>query len=252
VGASGCGLLFDSVPSATNGDGAIDAHTGDRLDAEGEVAWDSDPRDGGTTDGRLDGNLPADGGFCAARCFWPAGLARCTGRISVEIDAPDRTVLALDMAGLRLGQLVLKAEVCGGAGYWLHVADSPTCNGGGGDDGSSSNDAEIVAVDGTLTAEVNDYGRAEGEAAQAWAGVVPASGCAIVVMVLRDQRLEFSSSAHPSTVHDTPYLLRIDPAMDDEAGEPDAVWYLGVHGVVGPSSPPRVGSGANYVDICLQ
>ena len=44
--------------------------------------------------------------------------------------------------------------------------------------------------------------------------------------------------------------LRLDPPEDHE-GRPDRRWHIGVNRSVGSDRPDRVGSGVNWLEICV-
>lgn len=71
--------------------------------------------------------------------------------------------------------LVLRAQTCNATGWTLHVGDSVSNNGGGGDALDANHDAELQALDSTVSVFASDY--ASGVFTTA-AGP-PSSGCAV-------------------------------------------------------------------------
>jgi len=130
----------------------------------------------------------------------------------------------------------------------VHLADSPTCDGGGGDVGTSSNDAEVYFFNGVdYQMYGNDYAPAGSKLLSDNVGLLPASGCSSVELIARDQYLELVQPT--SIVVTSPYALRINPPTDTE-GTPDALWYVGINRTYG--SMLRTGSGVQSLSLCLR
>jgi hypothetical protein len=123
----------------------------------------------------------------------------------------------------------------------FQLADSPTAHAGGGDDGSTSHDAD-VALDGTtlhLRAATNS------DVDPSTVGsFVPETGCATRTLVVADQLAYLVESG--AGLCGTG-MLRIRPPTD-EHGTPDALWYLALAGSVDGRTP---GSGLRSVDLCF-
>jgi hypothetical protein len=145
------------------------------------------------------------------------------------------------MAGF--GQVEITITACDPQGFVFHVADSPSNDGGGGDGGDSSHDAELHVVDRELavflaenrsdrTYIVEDY--------------LDEEGCTTKTMTLGDGVVQLYSGSSLCS----PHLLRIDPPEDAE-GSPDAYWYLGLNGAVREGSQER-GSGLQSVELCFR
>jgi hypothetical protein len=186
---------------------------------------------------------------CSYRCAIQANRTDCQAPVQAIEYTEQASTWQLDVP--RHGELVLKFMVCDPRGFWLHVADSPTCDGGGGDATQFSNDAELEFRDQSLWVLPSDYGRtAENRIMPLGSstGFVAARGCSERTVVLGDRRMQ---SKNPPLKVESDFLLRLDPARDDE-GTPDRRWYLGVNRSVGSAAPGRAGSGLAWVQVCLR
>jgi hypothetical protein len=164
--------------------------------------------------------------------------------------AGPRSVLALELPSRR-SLVRVSFEVCDPNGVWLGVGDSPSNDGGGGDDAQFSNDAELELKWTTLWVFGNDYSRGSDNHVQILASqpaFVTGSGCTQRTLVLGDQLVR---SASPALDVRSPYALRVDPPADHE-GTPDRQWYFGVNRSVGSTAPDRVGSGLAWLEICVR
>ncbi len=129
-------------------------------------------------------------------------------------------------------------------GYWFHLADSPTCNGWGGDGGQFSNDAEIQLLNTTLSLFGTDgnNGADLGDSNP----FVPASGLSTRSIWVADEVVQ---SFDPCYTVNSPYALRLN--APDPEGAPDALWYVGLNGVYSGESDRR-GSGLTKVHLCIR
>jgi hypothetical protein len=146
--------------------------------------------------------------------------------------------------------LRVRFEVCNPKGLWLHLADSPSCDGGGGDATQFSNDAEIELQNAGLWVFGNDYGRIADKQTPVLAGkadYVESTGCSVRTLVVADGSVR---GAQPLINLRSPFSLRLDPPADHE-GTPDRVWYLGLNRSVGSAAPSRSGSGLSWVELCI-
>ena len=169
----------------------------------------------------------------------------CSGAIVTAVMG-SRGRADVDMTGYT--ELELRAMVCDPSGWVVHLADSPTCDGGGGDVGTSSNDAEVYFFNGVdYQMYGNDYAPAGSKLLSDNVGLLPASGCSSVELIARDQYLELVQPT--SIVVTSPYALRINPPTDTE-GTPDALWYVGINRTYG--SMLRTGSGVQSLSLCLR
>jgi hypothetical protein len=193
---------------------------------------------------------------CAARCTInaAAGSHDCSGAVAQNLWQDDgvdnwRGVFTLDLGSA--SRLYLVAEICDPDSWVMHVGDSPTNDGAGGDASSSSNDAEVhVGRDSGATSD-GLYMFARQAASSATlisdADFVALSGCTTTRFVVEDQRFR-SWTPKVVDVQDADGL-RLNPPTDTE-GTPDALWYLGINRVVRTTSG-RVGDGVTRADVCL-
>jgi hypothetical protein len=181
----------------------------------------------------------ADRNDCGSWLTWLSPPSAGSARSAAAIDLPP---------GSRL--LRLRFEVCDPHGLWLHVGDSPSNDGAGGDAGHFSNDAELELRATGLWMYGNDYGRSADLRDLTLASVpdfVAASGCTRRTLVLGDGVLE---SRDPAVRVRSPYALRLQPPHDHE-GTPDRRWYIGINRSVASDTPERSGAGLAWVELCV-
>lgn len=194
--------------------------------------------------GSPDASASADAApACAYACTIDveAGTSDCGGPVLTEL-GPARGRAQLDLGAYT--SLELSFETCAPTGWSLHLADSPSCSGYGGDGGEFSNDAELQLLDTTLGAYASGYGGSG--LIDSLADAVVAGACSTSTWLVGDGAFAVADTAFDLA---TPYLLRIDPPMDDE-GVPDAVWFLGLNRTFG--SLARVGTGLTSVGLCFR
>jgi hypothetical protein len=189
---------------------------------------------------------------CQYRCAIDPDNLRtdCDGAVSFLASERGRVTVAIDLPA-RQSLLRLRFETCDPQGLWLNLGDSPSCNGGGGDDTQFSNDAELELRNSSLWLFANDYGRPASKTSKfltEGAGFVASAGCSTRTLIVGDGLLH---SAQPAIDVRSPFALRLDPAVDDE-GKPDRRWYLGINRSVGSSAPDRSGSGLKWVELCIR
>jgi hypothetical protein len=197
-----------------------------------------------------------DGGF--GECLYDGGELNCTGEVglaALNATSGDSARLVLDMT--TAAELRVLFEICDPVGYALNIGDSPSDNGGGGDWGDFEHDAEVLVYGGDLTAWSSDLGYEQISPDEGYhplllsrADYLPAQGCSVKTLVLRDQYI--ADSSDPSLRTQSPTALRINPSTDAQ-GSPDAQWYIGVNRVVSNwyRDRDRVGSGVNALRICF-
>jgi hypothetical protein len=192
------------------------------------------------------GPLPAAGfsGPCRYSCRLDVdrGTSDCEGSIRVlERDGP-RSVLVVSMARAR--SLEVQVEICDPRGYVLLVADSPGCDGGGGDNNETYYDAEVELRETNLSVYPNDLA-ARPTAPHAVPGYLAPHGCTRRTLTFADAW--FYDGLAPAFPLSSEALLRIDPPPAAE-GIPDALWYVGVNRTV--YRRDREGSGVRSVTFC--
>ncbi len=150
--------------------------------------------------------------------------------------------------GTLYGALELTVHVCDPSGWVFNLADSPSCNGYGGDDGDFSNNGEIhlgPGNDGTLLYYYgNDY--VTSPLLLQVPDFVADVGCSSATVRVGDRSVVSSESCFAS---DSVYGLRLWPTVDNES-VPDAKWYLGLNRVV--QSTVRRGEGLQQAHLCFQ
>jgi hypothetical protein len=183
-----------------------------------------------------------DARVCANSCSITMSVdgPYCGGAITV---AGNQGFGTIDMTGRT--ELFVAAFICDSTGYVVHVGDSPSDDGGGGDAKDSSNDAEVYLNGSTFEAWGNDFSPPGARQLENAPGFAPAAGCFDFEMAVRDQEVETTKPAQ--LVVQSPFLLRINPPMDRE-GIPDALWHIGLDRT--PGGLLRTGSGLVNVSLC--
>jgi hypothetical protein len=238
----------EEVPVEVFDEGTIEPPDAEVFDVPDDSPTDDSPtdEDAPPEDAPAEDIAP-DAGPCLARCdVDPGSTFACSAPFSVRETATGQLTMNVDMNGYT--EMALTFSVCNPLDWTVHIADSNTCNGYGGDGGTFSNDAEIHLTGTSLLAYPNQYGSDAGVGnLLTAAGFVPTTGCSIRTLLIGDQYLD--STGGEFTRVDSPYLLRINPPADGE-GAPDAIWYLGFGRTVGSSS--RSGTTWASSSICLR
>lgn len=147
-------------------------------------------------------------------------------------------------------------DVCNPTDWWIHFADSPSCNGGGGDGSDSEHDAEAYLL-GTKFEMLGNYSteRSALEPISRSEAGIPATGCSRVQWTIYEDRVFYDDDGDPS---DTPRLeVRSifgfesspydEPDAEDASGADADLWYVGINRTVGDAS--RSGTGTS--ELCL-
>lgn len=174
----------------------------------------------------------------------------CTnGIVTVTTSSGSQRVARVDLAPsfVRLDAFV---DVCSPTGWWIHFADSPTCNGGGGDGGQTDHDAEAY-LNGLAFEMFGMYNKTRSafEVVQRSEGVAAASGCYRVQWTIYESRVLYDDDGNPA---DTPRIENrsvfgfesapyAEPDGEDSSGADANRWYVGMNRTVGSSS--RSGTG---------
>jgi hypothetical protein len=175
----------------------------------------------------------------------------CSGDVSVSM-ANGRARAAIDaskvIAAGGSAAVAFEVRVCQPTGWVLDIGDSPTNNGGGGDNGQFSNDAELQLVDTTFTAIGRD-------------GTVPAvinsmpirllessnGNCWTETITIRDQAVNLRGFDTADV--NSSNLIRFN--APDSQGLPDSKIYAGFNRVIDDGTTSRVGSGVRQVRIIV-
>lgn len=175
---------------------------------------------------------------CAEHCRIDA-VAGTTNCDEVSLDAQRTSLATVDMSSA--DGVLLTFEICDPTGFVFQVGDSATTHADGGDDGTTSHNADI-ALEGTTiqlraattssvpTSSVSDF--------------VAAEGCTTRTVIVGDQIAYLLDQRRGLCGTG---LLRINPPTD-EVGRPDSLWYLSLAGSLDGTRP---GSGVRSVDLCF-
>lgn len=200
---------------------------------------------------------PIPQGPCVERCrieFTGAGFALgpgCGTRVQGSRFSPPEAYLTLDMHGLTGLQMDL--EACDPQGWLFHLADAPGCVGSLGDTpdggvGQSSRDAQLFVLGDELRLIPSDPHQPRNVSHYYLPQFLPLSGCATRTLWVADSFVQ--STAPRCGLQQSDWALRIDPPSD-AVGQPDALWYLALHGVYGTGTN-RTGRGLKWVELCLR
>ena len=135
-------------------------------------------------------------------------------------------------------------EVCDPIGFTLHVGDSPSNNGFGGDGAEFTNDAEVQLVERTLEVYGNDLAPLERKIVLRDTEFVRSEGCTRRWIEIRDREVRTNGAVERV---ESDFALRLD-APDSEGG-PDRLWYVGFGGAFAGDADRR---GDGLVSACLR
>ncbi len=174
---------------------------------------------------------PAQQEGCHEDHFSINSLAR--GRARVDVTMGECTELRLDI------------EFCNPRNWVLNVGDSHSNNGGSGDGGHSSNDAEIEVNGTNFAVQGNDFGPGPPTLLSS-ANWIEANGCTSRTIVVRDGEVLTDVAG---VELESPFSLRLNPPEDRE-GQPDDRWYVGINRVV--ANEGRTGSGVDSATLTVR
>lgn len=182
----------------------------------------------------------------------------CTaGIINITSSSGNQRVASINLAPswLRLDAFV---DVCNPTNWWIHLADSPTTNGFGGDAGTAEHQAEAY----NLGTAFHFYGMDNiplgiSDPVYLSDAVAPASGCFRVQYTIYEDQVLWDDDGNPTDA------ARIDfhsvrgfesaPYAEADSEDPTSananLWYLGINRTVGDVS--RNGTGTNKVCLVL-
>ena len=178
----------------------------------------------------------------------------CTnGIVTVTSSSGSQRVARVNLAPsyLRLDAFV---DVCTPTGWWIHLGDSPSSNGGGGDGSHTEHDAEAYVL-GTNFEMYGMYNYSRGgiEVVHRSEAVVPASGCYRVQWTVFESRAMFDDDGNPAdtprvearSTHGFESAPYDEPDSEDDTAADANLWYVGMNRTVGTSS--RSGTGVSKV-----
>ena len=157
-----------------------------------------------------------------------------------------RAIVDLD-AGFDWNTFVLRVETCDPQGWTVHIGDSPTNNGGGGDAGSSNHDAEAQSRDNILSVFESDLGT--GAETCRFTGPVSPTGCIVQQYFVQNDFFEFDPAVslpfNPLSICGNGDIFDFNPYDEADAEDPSGLYedklYVGLNQTYGSAS--RNGSG---------
>ena len=143
-------------------------------------------------------------------------------------------------------------SLCNATGFTMHLADSPTCNGFGGDAGTTTHDAETY-LNGT-----NFETYAAGDPQIVERNAIAASGCFKVQWTILENRILFDDDGDPT---DSPKITLDsingfevapydEPDSEDPSGADANRWYVGLNRMV-QATAGRTGTGVDNACFVL-
>lgn len=191
---------------------------------------------------------------CRVRCTVDFDRHRtdCRGPITLDHTAQDyrtsrQALFRVDMAGYT--ELAVEIEACEPSGWVLHVGDSRSNDGWGGDMADFSNDAElhVNGAAGLLSSQLYASDEAGGRLVRPAdrREVTLGDRCERHRYGFADQRVSYDDG----TAVCDPALLRVQPPGDRE-GRPDSTWWVGVNRTI--RGGDRVGTGVTQAVLCLR
>jgi len=186
-----------------------------------------------------------------------AGTNNCTDNvITATLTSGIYRVLRANL-GTTYQRLDVFANVCNPTNWWIHLADSPTTNGFGGDAGTANHDAEAYLLGSQFQMYTMDNSRGAAWPSYRSDGVAATSGCYRVQWAIFESRVLFDDDPDPSDpfrvdvttsrgFERSPYA---EPDAEDSTGADSNLWYVGLNRTVGSAS--RVGTGVNKACFVL-
>ncbi|HEY8020913.1 MAG TPA: hypothetical protein VIH93_07420 [Thermoanaerobaculia bacterium] len=186
------------------------------------------------------------------------GSTTCTeGVVTLTFTSGSQRVATINLAAgyVRLDAFV---NACSPTGYWMHLADSPTSDGGGGDQFTTQHDAEAydqntsVQMFGTFNSS-----RSVIEPVFQSSAVTSASGCFRVQWSIMEGQVLFDPDGDPSnapkvevhTLHGFEHAPYLESDSEDPTGADANKWYAGINRTVYQAA--RSGSGVTGVCFVL-
>jgi hypothetical protein len=256
-------VLVSDVPSPIYQDpGTASCYHGDYDQSlisltNAEIPQWSDDRN--VLSGHQDPDVWVDAATEVFRCVIDVatGTDTCSGPVSLDVDSGIYRTGTIDLSDgfVRLDAFV---DVCDPTGFSMHFADSPTCNGYGGDGGTTNHNAEgHTAGTGVLFYGVDDTSRSITDPVVLTRSVIPSSGCYRVHWTIQEDRFRFDGDGDPTDSSDIdlrsfrtfevpPYS---EPDSEDTTGADEPYWYFGLNRSYASSS--RTGTGVDRACMVL-
>lgn len=178
------------------------------------------------------------------------GWHTCGGPVWVNQIGGNKATAEVNVASYQT--LIVRVETCNESGWTVHIGDSPTNNGGGGDAHSTSHDAEVQMLNRVLSTFKSDHN--SGEQCRS---LVTASGCFVVQQyVVQNDFVQYDPFVHSfgDFVTNCPHWALHDfPPYDEpdwqDGGAYANTMYVGLNRTYGDAT--RSGSGVTRACIFL-
>lgn len=152
-----------------------------------------------------------------------------------------RAIVDLD-EGFDWQTFVLRVETCEPQGWTVHIGDSPTNNGFGGDGGSTSHDAEAHSFDNILSVYESDIGTSE--LTCKFTGPQNPGGCIVQQYFVGNDYFEFDPAvavpANPLSICGNGEIFDFnpydEPDFEDPSGLHEDKLYVGLNQTYGSAS----------------
>lgn len=186
-----------------------------------------------------------------------AGTDTCTENvITATTTSGIYRVLRADL-GADYQRLDVFADVCDPTGWWIHLADSPTSNGFGGDGATTRHDAEAYLLGSQFQMFSMDDDRGGSWPSYRSIAVTSTSGCYRAQWAISESRVLYDddpNAADPFRVDvftsrgfaRSPYA---EPDSEDPSEANANLWYVGLNRTV--ASPGRAGTGVGKACFVL-
>jgi hypothetical protein len=174
----------------------------------------------------------------------------CTeGVINLTFNSGAQRVARINLSGgyLRLDAF---ADVCSPSGWWLHFGDSPTNDGGGGDAGTTTHDAETYDLDTSVQFfGTFNYSRGLLDPYFQAFNITPATGCFRVQWSIMEGQVLFNGTGNPSnpsslvitTINGFEHAPYLEPDSEDPNGTDANFWYTGINRTIFNATRSGVG-----------
>jgi len=215
--------------------------------------------DRNTVSGHADPDVWVDPATETYRCVVDVnnGTNTCSGPVSLTLNSGTYRTGKIDLSDgyVRLDAYV---DVCNPTGFSMHFADSPTCNGYGGDSGTANHNAEAhTAGTGIYIYGSDDTSRGGTEPGMIRRNAIPSTGCYRVHWAIDEDDVAFedftalSTSAniklHSFETFEVPPYSETD--NEDTTGADAPFWYFGLNRSVASAS--RTGTGVGRACLVL-
>jgi len=183
----------------------------------------------------------------------------CTDNvITLTTNTGNYRVAKADLSSAGYKRLDAFVDVCNPTGWWFHLADSPTCNGYGGDGYTTEHDAEAYNLD-TDFGMYSTYDTSRGDFRPTYNSqdTTASSGCYRVQWTIYEDRVLFDDEGDPAdtprvdvrSIHGFESAPYAESDSEDPTGADANLWYVGMNRTVGSSS--RTGTGTLHACFVL-